>query len=39
MHANRIIDQHKDAYRAAVTSKYPAKLVDAMRLLLATNFG
>lgn len=55
MHANRITDSHKEAYKASSVSKYrpafpslyfcnrrfryPAKLVDSMRLLLATNFG
>ncbi len=39
MHANRITDSHKEAYKASTVSKYAAKLVDSMRLLLATNFG
>jgi len=39
MHANRIVDAHNDAHKASSVSKYPAKLADSMRLLLATNFG
>jgi hypothetical protein len=39
MHASRITDSHKEAYKSSSVSKYPAKLVDSMRLLLATKFG